>query len=136
VAELLLGLRHGQCDHRGGHPLGGWALLDLLDEIAERVQGGAFLLCPARPDLTDRRPDWGGGRRSFSSVFLDPLPTEETSRLLDLLLTVADLPRTLHERIVERAEGNPFFVEEIIRHLIDQGRIMPARMAGALMLPD
>jgi class 3 adenylate cyclase len=100
------------------------ALLDLLDELAERVQGGALLLCPARPDLTDRRPGWGGGRRSFSSVFLDPLPTEETSRLLDLLLTVADLPRTLHERIVERADGNPFFVEEIIRHLIDQGRIV------------
>ena len=100
------------------------ALLDLLDELAERVQGGVLLLCPARPDLTDRRPGWGGGRRSFSSVFLDPLPTGETSRLLDLLLSIGDLPRSLHERIVERAEGNPFFVEEIIRHLIDQGRIV------------
>ena len=100
------------------------ALLDLIDELAERVQGSALLLCPARPDLTDRRPGWGGGRRNFSSVFLDPLPPEETSRLLDLLLSVGDLPRPLHERIVERADGNPFFVEEIIRHLIDQGQIL------------
>jgi class 3 adenylate cyclase len=100
------------------------ALLDLLDELAERVHGGVLLLCPARPDLTDRRPGWGGGRRSFSSVFLDPLGADETSRLLDLLLTIGDLPRALHDRIVERADGNPFFVEEIIRHLIDQGRIV------------
>lgn len=101
------------------------ALLDLLDELAERVQGGALFLCPARPDLTDRRPGWGGGRRNFSSVFLDPLPPEDTSRLLDLLLSIADLPGSLRERIVERADGNPFFVEEIIRHLIDQERIVP-----------
>lgn len=102
------------------------ALLDLLDELAERVQGGALFLCPSRPELTDRRPDWGGGRRNFSSVFLDPLPPEETSRLLDLLLSIADLPSSLRERIVERADGNPFFVEEIIRHLIDQQRIVPS----------
>lgn len=100
------------------------ALLDLLDELAERVQGGVLFLCPARPDLTDRRPGWGGGRRGFSAIFLDPLPAEETSRLLDLLLTIADLPAGLHARIVERADGNPFFVEEILRHLIDQGRIV------------
>ncbi len=100
------------------------ALLDLLDELAERVQGGVLFLCPARPDLTDRRPAWGGGRRGFSGIFLDPLPAEETSRLLDLLLSIADLPATLRERIVERADGNPFFVEEILRHLIDQGRIV------------
>ena len=100
------------------------ALLDLLDELAERVQGGALFLCPARPDLTDRRPGWGGGRRNFSSVFLDPLPPKETSRLLDLLLAIGDLPQPLHERIVERADGNPFFVEEIIRHLIDQDQIL------------
>ena len=102
------------------------ALLDLLEELAERVQGGVLFLCPARPDLTDRRPGWGGGRRSFSSVFLDPLPRDETGRLLDLLLSIGELPRTLHERIVERADGNPFFVEEIIRQLIDQGRIVSA----------
>jgi class 3 adenylate cyclase len=100
------------------------AMLDLLDELAERVHGGVLLLCPARPDLTDRRPGWGGGRRSFSSVFLDPLPRDETSRLLNLLLSIAELPPALHEQIIERADGNPFFVEEIIRHLIDQGRIV------------
>ncbi len=99
------------------------ALLDVLDDLGARVQGSVLFLCPARPDLTDRRPGWGGGRRSFSAVFLDPLEPEDTSRLVGLLLAVEDLPPDLHARIVERTGGNPFFVEEILRHLIDQGKI-------------
>ncbi len=99
------------------------ALLDILDDLGARVQGSVLFLCPARPDLTDRRPGWGGGRRSFSGVFLDPLEPDDTSRLVSLLLEVEDLPPDLHERIVDRTGGNPFFVEEILRHLIDQGRI-------------
>ncbi|HEY7452108.1 MAG TPA: adenylate/guanylate cyclase domain-containing protein [Candidatus Limnocylindria bacterium] len=100
------------------------ALLDLLEDLGERVQGGALFLCPARPELTDRRPGWGGGRRSFSSVVLDPLPAEATSELVDHLLTVEELSVALHDRIVERAGGNPFFVEEILRHLIDGGHLV------------
>lgn len=103
-----------------------WAeavLLDLLDELGARAQGSLLILCPARPDLTDRRPGWGGGRRSFSSVFLDPLNADDASHLVSLLLEIEDLPGDLHDRIVDRAGGNPFFVEEILRHLIDQGQI-------------
>ena len=100
------------------------ALLDVLDDLGARVQGSVLFLCPARPDLTDRRPGWGGGRRSFSAVFLDPLEPEDTSRLVSLLLEVADLPPDLHARIVDRTGGNPFFVEEILRQLIDEGRIL------------
>jgi class 3 adenylate cyclase len=99
------------------------ALLDLLEDLGERVLGGVLFLCPARPELTDRRPSWGGGRRSFSSVGLDPLPPASTSELVANLLTIEDLPPGLHARIVERAGGNPFFVEEILRHLIDEGLI-------------
>ncbi len=100
------------------------ALLDVLDDLGARVQGSVLFLCPDRPDLTDRRPGWGGGRRSFSGVFLDPLEPEDTSRLVSLLLEVEDLPPDLHARIVDRTGGNPFFVEEILRQLIDEGRIM------------
>ncbi len=100
------------------------ALLDLLDDVGDRVQGGVLFLCPARPELTDRRPGWGGGRRSFSSVVLEPLPADATSELVDRLLTVEDLPPALHDRIVERAGGNPFFVEEILRQLIDEGHLV------------
>jgi len=100
------------------------ALLDLLDELAERVVGPVLFLCPARPQLIERRPAWGGGRRNVSSVALEPLSEEEADRLVSLLLAVEDLPEAVHRRILERAEGNPFFLEEIIRHLIDEGRIV------------
>ena len=99
------------------------ALLDLIEDISDRVEGSVLFLCPARPELTDRRSGWGGGRRSFSSVFLDPLPPAATGELVDHLLEVAELPVAVRARIVERAGGNPFFVEEILRQLIDEGRI-------------
>jgi class 3 adenylate cyclase len=99
------------------------ALLDILDDLGARVQGPVLFVCPARPDLTDRRPGWGGGRRSFSGVFLDPLDADAASLLVAQLLAVEQLPPKLHARIVDRAGGNPFFVEEILRHLIDQGRL-------------
>ena len=100
------------------------AMLDLLQELADRTQGGVLFLCPSRPELTARRPDWGGGRRSFSSVVLEPLSEADADRLVDLLLAVDDLPVPVQRRIVERAEGNPFFLEEILRKLIDEGRIV------------
>ena len=100
------------------------ALLDLLEETADRVEGPVLFVCPARPELTDRRPEWGGGKRNYSSIFLDPLTSEDSERLVALLLAVEDLPASLRRRILERAEGNPFFLEEIIRQLIDAGGIV------------
>jgi class 3 adenylate cyclase/tetratricopeptide (TPR) repeat protein len=100
------------------------ALLDLLEETADRVEGPVLFVCPARPELTDRRPEWGGGKRNYSSLFLAPLTSEDSERLVGLLLAVEDLPASLRRRILERAEGNPFFLEEIIRQLIDSDRIL------------
>ena len=104
-----------------------WAdatMLDVLDELAERVEGPIFFLCPARPDLLRTRPDWGGGRRSFSSLPLDPLTAEQSARLVSSLLDVDLLPEAVRDRILERSEGNPFFLEEIVHHLIDEGLLV------------
>ena len=119
------------------------ALLDLLEELADRLQGPVLLICPSRPELTQRRPAWGGGRRNFSSIFLDPLSLDEASRLIEFLLSVEDLPPDVNERILERAEGNPFFLEEIVRHLIDEGMIVHEEgrwrgtaECGEVVIPD
>ena len=100
------------------------ALLDLLEELADKVLGPVLFICPARHELTDRRPGWGGGRRNHLAISLEPLSPEESDHLVRLLLTVADLPASVHDQILERAEGNPFFLEEIVRHLIDGGAIV------------
>jgi class 3 adenylate cyclase len=102
----------------------GTALLDLLEELADRVVGPVLFMCPARPEFTNRRPGWGGGKRNVSSISLEPLSPDDADRLVAFLLEVEDLPQTVHARILERAEGNPFFVEEIVRQLIDEGRIV------------
>jgi class 3 adenylate cyclase/tetratricopeptide (TPR) repeat protein len=99
------------------------ALLDLLDQLGERTQGPALFIYPSRPDLVATRPGWGGGRRNSVAVSLDPLAPDEAQRLVRLLLTVDDLPASVHARILERAEGNPFFLEEILRRLIDEGAL-------------
>ena len=118
------------------------ALLDILSDLGSRVQGSALFLCPARPDLVDRSPTWGGGRPSFSAIFLDPLPREQADELVRLLLEVEDLPADLHGRIVERAGGNPFFAEEIVRHLLDRLGATgadgdgSARDVAAMPIPD
>jgi class 3 adenylate cyclase/tetratricopeptide (TPR) repeat protein len=100
------------------------ALLDLLDELSERVVGPVLFVCPSRPDLAATRPAWGGGRRNHSSIALDPLTPEQADRLVHELLTIDDLPPSVHARILERAEGNPFFLEEIVRQLIDEGHLV------------
>ncbi|MGH2726958.1 MAG: AAA family ATPase, partial [Actinomycetota bacterium] len=100
------------------------AMLDLLEELAAKVEGPLLLVCPARPELTQRRASWGGGKRSFSSIFLDPLTEDEAGRLIATLLAIEDIAPDVHERILSRAEGNPFFLEEIIRQLIDEGSIV------------
>ncbi len=100
------------------------ALLDLLEELADRVAGPVVFVCPARPELTESRPTWGGGKRNRSAIALEPLGPHESERLIGALLAVDDLPGEVRGRILERAEGNPFFLEEIVRHLIDDGRIV------------
>ena len=104
-----------------------WAdstMLDVLDELAERLDGPILFLCTARPDLSGSRPDWGGGRRSFSSLPLDPLNADESARLVSFLPGVDELPPGVRRLILERSAGNPFFLEEIVRHLIGEGLLV------------
>ncbi len=56
-----------------------------------------------------------------TEVRLPPLAPEDSERLADNLLRVSDLPESLRARVLERAEGNPFFLEEILRTLIEEG---------------
>jgi tetratricopeptide (TPR) repeat protein len=79
-----------------------------------------LLICTARPELVDSRPSWGGAARNISSLWLERLSAEDSVRMLDELLATP-LPQALRDLVVERADGNPFFVEELIGTLIDRG---------------
>src|SRR5579875_649370 len=98
------------------------ALLDLLEYLADRLSNVPVLfLCPSRSEFLERHRDWGGGRRNFTTIALEALSREESGELVSALLHSSELPEALYHTILSRAEGNPFFVEEIVRMLIDQG---------------
>jgi hypothetical protein len=61
---------------------------------------------------------------STSEITLQPLSVDEQNRLVDNLLAIADLPQAVRRLILERSEGNPFYLEEIVRSLIEQGAIV------------
>jgi class 3 adenylate cyclase/tetratricopeptide (TPR) repeat protein len=102
-----------------------WAeptFLDLIEHLADWTRDAAVLiLCIARPELLEVRPGWGGGKLNATSILLEPLPADDASRLVDNLLGRADLPAVARDRILEAAEGNPLFVEEMLAMLIDDG---------------
>ena len=103
------------------------ALLDLIENITARSTGAPiFFIGTARPELLQRRPTWGAGKGDFVTLQLEPLLPDESSQLIDELLDGDALPAKLRRSILRRAEGNPFFIEEIVRMLIDRGVITQA----------
>ncbi len=96
------------------------AMLALLEFLADRTAGPVLFLCTARPELADKAPGWGGGQMSFSGIMLDPLTEEQASRLVSLLLSIDEMPASVRSEILRRSDGNPFFIEEILRQLIDE----------------
>jgi class 3 adenylate cyclase len=114
------------------------SLLDLVESILQpRAEVPLLMIALARPELLDRRPSWGGGRRNAISIALEPLPTIAVAALVDDLL---DAPAAeIVDAVVARAEGNPFYAGEIVRSLVDRlGPVPdPAAVAGAIAaLPD
>jgi len=93
-------------------------LLDLLERLVRDTRGPLLLLATARHELLDHRPGWGGRVRG-TTLELDALSSEDAVQLLDELLG-GTLPAGLREVVVQRAEGNPFFVEELLGTLIDR----------------
>ena len=79
-----------------------------------------------RPLLFERRPDWGQEDSSASRIQLAPLGTAHSRALADeLLQEVDDVPAGLRELITGSGDGNPFFMEEIVKMLLDEGAIIP-----------
>ncbi len=106
-----------------------WAdegLLDFVDHLADWAQGPIMVLTMARPELLETRPSWGGGKRNYAAIFLEPLTEEECEAMIDDLLSSA-LSKEVRQLVAERSEGNPLYAEEIVRMFIDRGVLRAAR---------
>ncbi|MCL4263127.1 MAG: protein kinase [Anaerolineae bacterium] len=97
------------------------ASLDLLTDLAAQHDDLPLLMiCLARPSLFERRPAWGSGQSFHTRLELRPLDRRESRSLTrEILQKVADVPRALRDLLVERAEGNPLYMEELVKMLID-----------------
>jgi class 3 adenylate cyclase/tetratricopeptide (TPR) repeat protein len=101
-----------------------WAdhgMLDLIEHLARWVRAPLLILCLARDELLERRPDWGGGRRDATSIFLEPLSPDESRQLVSALMPERADTAPVVQVVAERAGGNPFFAEEMVRRLNEEG---------------
>jgi predicted ATPase len=94
-----------------------WAeatFLDLLEYLLGFATGPLLLVCSARTDLFELRPDWSRPRPHATTLLLEPLAEADSELLVDRLLAGAGLPERLRGGIVETAEGNPLFLEQML----------------------
>jgi predicted ATPase len=78
-----------------------------------------LVVCSARPELLERRPGWGGGKRNALTISLSPLTERETAKLLAALLERSVQPAEDQAVLLQRAGGNPLYAEEYARMLAD-----------------
>jgi tetratricopeptide (TPR) repeat protein len=105
-----------------------WAqpdLLDLLEQLVSEVAGPLLLICTARPEVLDARPSWGR-RREATTLWLEPLEPSDAARL------VHDTPAGVRDVVLERAEGNPFFLEELIACVGEAGDLDAAAIPDSI----
>ena len=104
-----------------------WAGAELLEFVEHLVDWAARLpfmvVCTTRPELFERRPGWGGGKRDSTTISLAPLSRDETARLIAVHLSEVALPAETQRALLERAGGNPLYAEEFARMLTDRGML-------------
>ncbi len=100
--------------------------LDALNWLGERIQHQPLLIvCAARSSLLERRPYWGEGLAYHNCLALQPLSKRESQQLVGEILQLAHrVPAELSALIVEGAEGNPFYMEELVKMLVEDGVVV------------
>jgi class 3 adenylate cyclase/tetratricopeptide (TPR) repeat protein len=104
-----------------------WAddgLLDFVDHLSEWASGVPLLvLASARPELLDRRPNWGGGKLNAATLALSPLDDANAARVIAAVLDQTVLPADTQAALLEQAGGNPLYAEQFARLFLEHGRV-------------
>ncbi|MBN1136401.1 MAG: tetratricopeptide repeat protein [Anaerolineae bacterium] len=103
--------------------------LDVINHLAgtlgARDHAPFLFVCLARPTLHDRRLHWGEGQTFHARLELHPLSTMDSRRLVaEILQRVGEVPTSLRDAVVSGADGNPLYVEELIKVMIEEGVIV------------
>lgn len=102
--------------------------LDAVNHLALALPRCPLLVvCLSRPVLFERRPHWGEGQTFHHRLELRPLSKRDGRRLVgEILKKMENVPDALRERVIDGAEGNPLYVEELIKMLIEDGVVVRA----------
>ncbi len=100
--------------------------LMLIDHLARECRQALLLIvCLARPTLFERRSSWGQRQTAHTILELSPLSEKDSHQLVrEILRKVNQIPADLRNMIVDRVEGNPFYIEEFIKVLIEDDVIV------------
>ena len=115
-----------------------WAddgLLDFVDYLVDWATDVPILVvASARPELLERRPGWGGGKRNATTISLAPLGGEDTARLIAALIERSVLPAETQTHLLQRAGGNPLYAEEFARMLAERAETdaLPETLHGII----
>jgi class 3 adenylate cyclase/predicted ATPase len=95
--------------------------LDALNHLAlGPTDQSVLIVTTARHGLLERRPHWGEGQDYHWRIVLEPLSKRESRQLVaEVLQRVQDVPEALSDLVVSNAEGNPFYVEELVKMLVE-----------------
>jgi class 3 adenylate cyclase/tetratricopeptide (TPR) repeat protein len=98
------------------------ALLDFVDELVDWITDVPLLVvATARPELLERRVNWGGGKLNATTLALAPLTDEQTAQLLGSALGTPVLPADVQTALLERAGGNPLYAEQFAELYVERG---------------
>jgi class 3 adenylate cyclase/tetratricopeptide (TPR) repeat protein len=122
-----------------------WAestMLDLITHLAEADSSArALVISTTRHDLLDARPEWASTSR-HERLVLRPLGDAQAAAIVEASLGGSGLPDRVVHRILEAAEGNPLYVEQLVSMLVDQGTVRqvdgawrPADEIGDVAIP-
>ncbi len=98
----------------------GSALVSALPAIASTLDGPFLLVATARPAFLGREPDFMAAH-GLIKVDVPPLGADDAAGMVDALLPAGALPGDLRSTVVARSEGNPYFLEEAVHHLAEEG---------------
>ncbi len=123
-----------------------WAqptFLELIGHIAAWSRDAPLLICcTARPEFCEDNPDWGAGSGNVSRIELSPLGDTDSASLIGNLLESGNAPARAWSSIIDAAQGNPLYLQEMVSMLIDDGLIrrtaggwVPSVVVQGLSLP-